>query len=229
MAMSNLYTASVFQFSSIFFDSELERILCECIKIYHLIICSHTKFKNDEETIRDGFMCYLKDDVYKSAHSPLDKYQFDKEVEDGNGRLDIRILNVNPYKGDKAFYSIECKKLDNINVNGSTGLNAEYIKNGICRYVYGYYSTYYDTNAMFGFVVEQMDIAKNINNINSLLPNNYINQQKISVNANVTQPLQYFDFANGYPFSYLSKHNHNSGKEITLYHLMFDFSNNIVP
>ena len=191
------------------------------------MISKRTMFKNDEETIRDGFMCYLKDDIYKNAHSPLDKYQFDKEVEDGKGRLDIRILNVNPYKGDKAFYSIECKRLDNNYKNGISGLNFKYIKDGMCRYISGYYSTYYDTNVMFGFVVEQMDITKNIDNINALLPVSFFNQQNELVNANTVQPLQYFDFANGYPFSYMSKHTHKSGKEITLYHLMFDFSNSI--
>ncbi|MBO6023832.1 MAG: hypothetical protein J6P83_03155 [Bacteroidales bacterium] len=221
-------SASAYQFSNTFFSFELESILCECVVIYNDIVNQQIKFPNDEEIIRDGFLRYLKDDNYKNGHFPLYNYHFDKEVKDGLGRLDIRILPLNPYCGDSAFYSIECKRLNNTNVNGSSGLNAEYIMNGICRYVIDYYSTHYDTNTMFGFVVEQMDIDKNINSINGLLPYDYINKQGMTVNANAKHPLQYFDFANGYPYSYISTHTHISGKEIVLYHLMFDFSNSII-
>lgn len=217
-----------YQYSNTFSNHELECILYECVGIYNLITYQKKQFPNDEEKIRDGFLLYLKDDNYKNNHYPLNKYQFDKEVEDGLGRLDIRILPVNPYHGDKSFYSIECKRLDNKNVNGSFGLNAEYIKNGICRYVIDYYSSYYGTNVMFGFVVEQMNIAQNIDNINALLSDNYTNQQGITVNAKAIQHLQYCDFANGYPYSYISSHTHTSGKELVLYHLMFDLSNNII-
>ena len=220
-------SASAYQHSSTFSNYELECILQECVSVYNQIRSSNRLFPNNEELIRDGFIEYLKDDDYKNVHQPLDKYQFDKEVEEGLGRLDIRILPVNPYQGDKAFYSIECKRLDNRNTSGTTGLNAEYIKNGICRFVTNYYSSYHDCNAMFGFVVEEMDINQNINQINALLPNNYINQQNVTVNANATQPLMYIDFANGYPYSYISKHKHISNKELVLYHLMFDFSKNI--
>lgn len=225
---NHILTASEFQFSSSFFDNELEKVLCECVGIYAEIINVKTRFPNDEEKIRNGFLVYLKDDNYKNAHSPLNNYHFDKEEDDSQGRVDIRILPVNPYQGDKAFYSIECKRLNNKNVTGTTGLNAEYIKNGVCRYVCNHYSTYYNTNVMFGFVVEQMDIKYNIDNINGLLTNDYINQQDVMVNANAKQPIQYFNFTNGYPYSYISTHTHISGKELTIYHLMFDFSNNII-
>ena len=221
-------TASGFLFSSTFFDNELECVLCECVNIYNQIISKQTCFPNNEEIIRDGFLIYLKDDYYKNSHSPLDKYQFDKEVEDGQGRLDLRILPVNPYKGDKAFYSIECKRLDSKNTLGITGLNAEYIKNGICRYVCDYYSTHYDTNVMFGFVVEKMDINGNVGKINDLFSNDYINQQGKTVNARVKKTISRYNFANGYPYSYVSTHTHISNKEIVIYHLMFDFSNNII-
>ena len=33
--------------------------------------------------------------------------------------------------------------------------------------------------------------------------------------------------ANHYPYSYMSTHTHISGNEFLLYHLMFDFSNNV--
>lgn len=220
-------SASIYQFSSTYFNNELECILQECVGVYNQVISAHTIFKNDEEKIRDGFITYLKDEDYKHAHEPLDRYQFDKEVEDGSGRLDIRILPVNPYRGDNAFYSIECKRLDNKNVAGTSGLNAEYVKNGICRYVTSYYSSHNGSNAMFGFVVESMDIAQNVGHINALLSVDFYKRNKETINANPTQVLTYVDFAKGYQYSYVSRHRTVGGNEITLYHLLFDFSQNI--
>ena len=219
--------ASNFMYSNTFFDKELESVLNECVVVYEQIRYEQECFSNDEECIRDVFLDkYLKDDNYKNSHSPLSNYHFDGEVRDAKGRLDIRVLPINPYKGDKVFYSIECKRIANKNVLGKSGLNAEYIKNGICRYVSEYY-TNNNVNAMFGFVVEVMDVSNNIGNINMLLSDNYINQQGKIVNANTIKKMQYEDFANGYPYSYISTHMCQSGKELTLYHLMFDFSQNI--
>lgn len=228
MAMNSLrLSAETFESSSIFFEGELMSILSECVNIHKLIIDRKMLFPNNEEAIRDGFMIYLEDDNYKKEHFPLGNYHFDKEVEDNKGRLDIRILPVNPYKGDKAYYSIECKRINNKNVTGKTGLNAEYIKNGICRYANGYYTSYYNANVMFGFVVTSMDISQNIDNINSLMSCDHINQQGIPVNAHATQRITYKELENAYPYSYVSTHICKSGKKLTLYHLMFDFSQNI--
>lgn len=220
-------SAEIFGSTSIFFEGELMGILRECVNIYRHILCEKLLLSNNEEAIRDVFMVYLKNDTYKEKHAPLNNYQFDKEIEDNKGRLDIRILPVNPYRGDKAYYSIECKRIDNKKVLGKTGLNAEYIKNGVCRYVYEYYTSYYNANVMFGFVVVPMDISRNVRNINSLLAYDYINQQGDSVNAHVKRNITYNDYVNSYPYSYISKHTSKSGKELTLYHLMFDFSQNI--
>ncbi len=229
MIGTSTLNAALFGYSQTRRDSYFESIMTVCVVVYNTIIRENIKLPNDENLIRDEFLNYLKCSIFKKKFA-LANLIFDKETSENTGRADIRVLPTkDEYVNDEAYYLIECKRLDNKNVLGKTGLNAEYIKNGICRYVYGYYSTFYNVNATFGFVVEQMNITTNLNNINSLLPNTYINQQKCLVNANATQNITYNDFANGYPYSYLSKHNHNSGKEITLYHLMFDFSKNIVP
>ena len=205
-------------------DEYLASLLECCVEIYKDIVVKNRHVENQEEKIRDLFYDdYLNDDDYRHSHDILNRFDFTAESKEKTGYLDIRAKSINPYISTKAYYSIECKRLD-----GKSHLNAEYIKNGICRYVIDHYSTYFDTNAMFGFVVEQMDIDKNIDSINELLPNDYINQQSVTVNANAKHPLQYFDFANGYPYSYISTHTHILGKEIVLYHLMFDFSNNII-
>jgi len=125
-------------------------------------------------------------------------------------------------------YIVECKRLNTTNPKGATGLNAEYVKNGICRFSTGYYSSYFGCSAMFGFLVEPVNTQKDIvNNINSMLNTNFIDAQGQSVNANAIQRMQYENFADGYSYSYVSKHTYCSGDELVLYHLMFDFSKNI--
>lgn len=219
--------ATAFAYSYLRRDTYFESILTKCVHVYNLICSTFTDLENDENKIRDKFLIYLKDPKFKESFD-LPYLVFDKEIPENTGRADIRILPTKQkYVDDKAYYLIECKRINAVNLTGDAGLNAEYIKNGICRFVSNYYSSYYDCNAMFGFVVEAMDINQNINQINALLPNSYTNQQEVTVNANAILPLVYTDFANGYPYSYVSKHRHISNKEFVLYHLMFDFSKNI--
>ena len=228
--ISGLNAAS-FVYSSTRRDTYFETILTACVEVYHAIIGSAIQLANDENTIRDEFLKYLQDMCFKQRHE-LKNLKFDKETSENTGRADIRVLPTkDEYVNDEAYYLIECKRLDNKKVRGITGLNAEYIKNGICRYVCGLYSSYYDNNAMFGFVVEKMDIKDNVKEINSLFSVNFKKKKKgkeYVVNANVRQSMSYCDFANGYPYSYISTHTHISGKELVLYHLMFDFFNNII-
>ena len=231
MATSSSLNATSFVYSQTRRDSYFELILTTCVDVYHAIIGSAIQLANDENTIRDEFLKYLQDMCFKQSHE-LKNLKFDKETVENSGRADIRVLPTkDEYVNDEAYYLIECKRLDNKNVRGITGLNAEYIKNGICRYVCGPYSSYYDNNAMFGFVVEKMDVKDNVKEINGLFSANLKKKKKgkeYVVNANVRQSMSYCDFANGYPYSYISTHTHISGKELVLYHLMFDFSNNII-
>lgn len=125
-------------------------------------------------------------------------------------------MPINPFINDEAYYVIECKRVNSINVNGTSGLNSEYISEGICRFTSGKYSSYYKTNGMIGFVVEPMDINANVTSINNLLVSNY------SL-ANTTQELQYREIVKGFAFSYCSQHNLFEDS-VVLYHLMFNFS-----
>jgi hypothetical protein len=173
---------------------------------------------------------YLKDPQYKSSHTPLNEFHFEKEVPEHMGRVDIKVMPRNGFEDDLAYYIIECKRLDNNNTLGITGLNAEYIRNGICRFTTGFYSTYNDCCGMLGFVIEKMDIHENTcGNINGLLSQTMTNDKGIEVNANVTMPLTNIIMTNTFNYSYISKHNHNNNnKEITIYHLMFDLSDSVI-
>lgn len=216
--------AAAFAYSCLRRDTYFEAILTKCVVVYNLICSTSTKLENDENKIRDNFLDYLKDVKFKE-YIDLPFLVFDKEIPEKTGRADIRILPTKQkYVDDKAYYLIECKRINAVNLSGDTGLNAEYIKNGICRFVSNYYSSFFDCNAMFGFVVEAMDINQNIGHINALLPNSYTIRHGVTVNANTIQPIEYADFAEGYPYSYISKHRRTGGNELLLYHLMFDFS-----
>ncbi len=229
MAMDMTLNATTFVYSQIRRDSYFESILISCVDVYNDIVGSPNKLENNENKIRDRFLKLLQDLNFKQSHK-LKNLKFDKETCENTGRADIRVLPTKAeYINDEEYYIIECKRLDSKNLYGTSGLNAEYVKNGICRFVSGYYSTYYGCNAMFGFVVEHVDMENDIvNNINSMLNVTMTNDHDVDVNANVIQQLCNQDFANSYPYSYLSTHTHISGKELVLYHLMFDFSNNIV-
>ena len=223
--MINTLDASSFDYSQTRKDSNLEFILTKCVVVYNTILNSGINLSNDENLIRDEFLKYLKDHDFK-VENKLKHLAFDKEISENAGRVDIRILPTkDEYVDESAYYSIECKRLNSTNFSGRTGLNAEYVKNGICRFSTEYYSSYFGCSAMFGFLVEPVNVQKDIvNNINSMLNTDFLNAQGQSVNANATQQMQYENFADGYSYSYVSKHTHRSGNELTLYHLMFDFS-----
>lgn len=224
------FRATTFAYSHQRRDSYFESILEVCVEVFRLII-STTKVQNDENKIRDEFMKHLQSINFKKQYK-LKNLKFDSETTENTGRADIRILPTkNEYIDDDEYYLIECKRLDDKRLKGKSGLNAEYVKNGICRFVNSnYYSSFYGCNAMFGFVIAPVNIPSDIiGNINTLMSSSFLNDKKQVVNANATRKLTYENFANNYPYSYISKHKCDvSGSSLILYHLVFDFSNNVV-
>ena len=224
------FRATAFEYSHQRRDTYFETILKVCVEVFRLII-STTKVPNDENMIRDEFMKYLQDVNFKKQYE-LKNLKFDSETKENNGRADIRVLPTkNEYIDDDEYYLIECKRLDDKRLKGKSGLNAEYEKNGICRFVNSnYYSSFYGCNAMFGFVIAPVNIPSDIiGNINTLMSSSFLNDKKQVVNANATRKLTYENFANTYPYSYISQHKYSaSGNSINLYHLIFDFSNHLI-
>ena len=83
---------------------------------------------------------------------------------------------------------------------------------------------------MLGFVIDKMDIHKNTcGAINELMVQTMTNDKGLEVNANVTIPLTNIIMDNTFNYSYISRHRHeNENREITMYHLMFDFSDIVI-
>lgn len=212
---------SNYDYSGIFYNAEFEEILSKIITCYNLMLTDNVSLVNDENKIRDVLLInYLKDNPTRRKIKLTD-YLFDREVPEDRslGRTDIKIQTLNTFQDTSAYYIIECKRLDAANTNGTTGLNAKYIKNGICRFTSASYSTHYKTNGLIGFVVVPMDINKNVSSINYLLATNFSE-------ANTTQYMKYREIVTGFDFSYCSFHNVTEDS-VVLYHLMFDFSKQI--
>ncbi|MBN8643110.1 MAG: hypothetical protein J0L86_14965 [Flavobacteriales bacterium] len=220
MMFGNL-NASNYEYSNNFYTAEFEDILSKIVSCYHLMLDDRINLTNNENEIRDVFLLnYLKDSQVRNKLGLLN-YLFDREVPEdvGIGRTDIKIQTINTFYDNSAYYTIECKRLDAINVAGTTGLNSKYIENGIYRFVNKTYTSYYKINGMIGFVVQEIDIDKNIKSINYLLKDKFLS-------ANTTKGLEVKKIHSNFKFCYRSEHGTPEHK-ILIYHLMFDFSKKI--
>ncbi|NQY34422.1 MAG: hypothetical protein HRT37_05525 [Alteromonadaceae bacterium] len=215
--------ASIFGSSTSFHETKFRYILSKITRCYNMMIADNVKLDNNENRIRDILLLnYLKNDaVRESIGFVSDQVNFDREIQEDHstGRTDIRITTFDTFKCQRAYYVLECKRLNNKNIIGKTGLNAEYIKNGIWRFTSKYYSSHYRVNAMIGFVVEQLDIDMNINRINKLL--------LASPSINTTKKITNDDFISDFAFLYQSEHIDIDEDSLKLYHLMYDFNKNI--
>jgi hypothetical protein len=217
--MFSSLNATGYNGNSNFFHAEFERVLSYVIISYKQMLKDSVRLTNDENSIRDVLLySYLKKPAFKNKNG-IDDYLFDKELEENTGRIDIRVMPVKPFVSDDAYYIIECKRLNSKNTSGKTGLNSEYIFEGICRFVSQKYSCYHQTNGMIGFVVDKIDINKNIISLNALLSSQFPDAKTVK---NISQK----SIVNGFDFSYYSTHTGNTN-ELLLYHLMLDFSGNV--
>lgn len=211
--------ATSYKYSPVFYNKEFEDVFSKIIICYRMMIDKNTAVEDDENKIRDVILKnYLRDNVIRNQLK-LTNFLFDREVPEDNdlGRTDIKIQTRNTFQDTKAYYIIECKRLDAQNQNGTTGLNAKYISNGICRFISEKYSSYNRTCGMIGFVVESMDIQNNIICINGII-NNF--------QSNTRQNIQQRKLIDDFGYSYYSTHTVDD-KEVIIYHLMLDFSNSI--
>ncbi|MDN3510051.1 MAG: hypothetical protein NG784_01910 [Candidatus Jettenia sp.] len=213
---------SAFLESASFRDAELQDLLIKIVYCYRLMLSNNVRVANNENQIRDVLLInYLKNNEIRNRLQ-LTAYLFDKEVPEDNtkGRTDIKVQTMNTFVDTSAYYIIECKRLDGQNLKGKTGLNAEYIGRGIMRFVSGQYSTNKYLNGIIGFVVTQMDIDANVENINHLL-------KKTFSEAHTETVLTSLNFIRDFQYQYYSLHKSTGNKKIKLYHLMFDFSANM--
>ena len=206
--------ASSYKYSSTFYNAEFEGILSKIIICYNMMIANSVRLISDENKIRDVILKDYLNNNNVRKQVKLTDFLFNREVPEDNdlGRTDIKIETQNTFIDTKAYYIIECKRLDSQNQTGTTGLNGKYISDGICRFVSEKYSTYKNTNGMIGFIVQSMNIHNNTNCINGLLAN-----QNFQINTKLN--LQPRKIEDNFEYSYCSIHSIRK-QEIVIYHLM---------
>ncbi len=213
--------ASGYSYNAVNYTTEFQRVLKGIFACYTMMLKNNITIPNDENEIRNVLLDnYLNEDTVRNQ-TDLIWYSFNKEVPEQDGRVDIKVEFRNPFISTKAYYIIECKRLDNNNTTGISGLNAEYVKNGIYRFVSKYYSTNCGVNAMIGFVVDAMCIHSNTDSIKILLQNNF-------TNTNTTKNIQQAMFIPDFEYHYRSEHTDIDREKFTLYHLMLDVSNIVI-
>lgn len=184
------------------YEYEFRNLLLNIYSCYALIITDGKLVpENNENKIRDILLEYLKNTKMRNEACIIEGYRFDKEVDECEGRVDIKIIDINDFENHHAYYVIECKRLD-----GSSRLNTAYDNDGIKRFTTSYtssdcqpyYSSYYGVNGMIGFIVKKINIDQNITNIGDFFDTIELNKLYDSEHSN-----------------------------LKLYHLMMDFSDNL--
>lgn len=143
--------------------------LVTCSKQMKADCLSSSNFMRDNEDVITNRLVanYLnaKPDYFRYEPQSLENY--DKENDKYIGRTDIKVISGDYFRNAKAYHIVESKRLD-----GSITLNKKYITEGVDRFLISNteskYSSYYQQNIMFGYVVKAIDIQKNANKIDEL-------------------------------------------------------------
>ena len=208
----NNLNANVLSFDGVNYHTRFRELLTDIYGCYkHMIADQVTVPSNDENKIRD----ILVDDYLISM---INNYVFKKEEENNLGRVDIYIVDT--LTDDKPHFIIECKRLDSKMPNSKDGLNGKYITNGIQRFLTEHYylENNFNTNAMIGFVVEELNIESNIAVLNDLTEIILKNMVEITLPIQLeTECIYRSAYQTGKP-----------EKDFVVYHLMMDFSANLI-
>lgn len=186
-------------------------------------IFKNEKIQNNEEKIRTHLVAnYLNNDEFRNSigYNTL-MLRFDIEVPENYkreeekhlGRMDIRVITPNFFKNSKDYYNIECKRID-----GSKTLNELFVKEGICRFVLenSKYLSYHNRNIMLAFVVKNIDIEQNINQINQIQIENKDIKVIQELQRNGMNRRQYYLYESRYV---------NENQQLELSHMFYDLSN----
>jgi len=190
------------------YDRRFKTLLLKIYQSYEqILVDGQTVVKHEDEITKllvDSYLIKIGD------------YTFIREIGNNRGIVDIYI--VEDFSDSKPEFIIECKVLKNENLQGVNGKNAEYIKNGIYRFLNGHYflSNNFYINAMVGFIIDDLDIVRNIDNLN-LVSKNIIGEI-----VDITKEIA-LEEKNLYKSTYRTIRE----KNFIIYHLMMDFSKNI--
>lgn len=197
----------------------LSKVLICCEMMKKDCLEGKMKIKNLEEDIRDYlFHNYLNDDDVM-AQVGLSEFRFFPEVPDNYqnnkpvGRIDLQVISIDMFRYRERYFTIECKRID-----GSKTLNRYYIDEGIKRFVKSkpLYPSYFEMNSMFGFVVKEIDINKNMTKINDL-------QKEYYKDIKIKTPISSLNISLKHNYTFESEYFLDE-TDILLFHIFYDFS-----
>ncbi|WP_313562517.1 hypothetical protein [Ruminiclostridium cellobioparum] len=207
------------QILSQFVLDKIKSTLLICSKAMVSESISSSRFiDNHEERIRNRlYEKYLNNDEFiRKSGLDLQGLQFtieaphnyDDQTDTYVGRIDIKVTNVNIFKSNNLYYTIECKRID-----GHADLNKKYVTEGIARFVCPplKYSSCLGKNIMFGFVVKSINLIDNCKNIDGI--------QQLELKDYVLDGFKMIDNSDPDYCLYLSEY-----KTVELHHMFFDFS-----
>lgn len=197
----------------------LSKLLICCEMMKKDCLEGKNKIKNSEEDIRDYlFSNYLDNDEIMEQVG-LSEFRFFSEVPENYqnnkpiGRTDLKVINIDMFRYRKKYFTIECKRID-----GYKTLNRFYISEGIRRFVKSkpLYPSYFNMNSMFGFVVQEIDVNKNIIQINDL-------QKEYYKDIKMKTPITFSNISSNHNYTFESEY-FLDGTDILLFHIFYDFS-----
>jgi hypothetical protein len=148
------------------------------IIIAHLIKCgkkmktdcvnSGNLLRNNEDDITNRLIAkYLNAEANDFRYETQSAENFDDKTGRFIGRTDIKVISRDYFHNFLAYHIVECKRID-----GTDKLNKKYIEEGVKRFFYPTpkpkYSSYYNQNIMFGYLVEIINIPDNTDKISKL-------------------------------------------------------------
>ena len=157
------------------FNLIIEHIYNCCKKMRQDCIDSGNLLINHEDRITDRLVAsYLDDNNLGFSFIPQSPESFNQEEDRFLGRCDIKVISRNYFIDRKDYFLIECKRID-----GHSDLNRQYVSKGIARFVMEpvKYPSYHKLNIMLGYIVEPIDIPKNLKKIETLQKNLLTNVQ----------------------------------------------------
>ena len=179
-------------------------------------IATDTLLKNNEDAITNRLIAvYLNTEPGIFRYEPQSPEHYDGETDRYIGRTDIRVISGDYFRDEKAYYIIECKRID-----GTIALNQKYITEGVERFFspnpHPKYSSYYLQNIMFGYVVQAIDIPENADKLDKLQSFLLKGAAASPFTLRQNENSQYYVYACGYVAPDIG--------QIELDHLFFDFA-----
>ena len=155
--------------------------------------------------IEERWFCKNRATVIKLHLYPAAQH-IDKTMAKSKGQPPKIDFCFRTWRPDDRYFGVECKNL----IEGDSYLNNRYMDTGVMNYVSGRYGSSSTENALIGYVLKG-ELPKMIKTLGEKIIG-------IDGTEGLFRDLSYMD-----PH-YLSRHVRSDGKEITIDHLFFDFT-----